>query len=188
MWLCESNVVDRYNGFVLADSNHNKNDDNAFIARTKEALNFVNELDPRRYRRIQENIRYIQNIEHYASACYAPGEVCRIDFGRLDYEEKEELSLYRYASILVHEATHGYLKKRGIKTTKKRKIQIERICRAEENRFLSYVDSEWGDKIQIKFDPKHWEFGSLWNRIKAIYRRAKAEELKSQPSGSGNEG
>ena len=84
-----------------------------------------------------------------------------------------------YAASIVHEATHGYLKAKGIKTTEGNKTKIERICTVEENRFLSRIDSQWGEQLQKPFNPCNWECGSFKQQFFEVRRRLKEEKQKT---------
>lgn len=77
-----------------------------------------------------------------------------------------------YAALMVHEATHGMLLARGFDYTERSRAQTERICIAEENRFLARlcgVRADLPDSLQIEFDAAVWD--ESWNM-------SRAEEVK----------
>ncbi len=142
-----------HDGIALCDVNFNDHDDQDFFGETKRALELIARTDRRRYQRVREHIDYIVNTELAAFATYNPGKICKVDFGRLKFSEHPEWSHYMYAATLVHEATHGYIEAKGFRYIKPNRLRIERICRSEENRFLSRSIQN-GVK---SFHPQHWD-------------------------------
>ena len=137
-----------HNGIALRDVNWNDHDDQAFFRETKRALDLIANKDPRRYQRVRDYIDFIVNIESASLASYNPGKICKVDFGRYKFSEHPEWSHYMYAATLIHEATHGYLGAKGLRYVKRNRLRIESICRSEENRFLSRIESDWGDALR----------------------------------------
>jgi hypothetical protein len=92
-----------------------------------------------------------------------------------------------YAAVIVHEATHGRIRSRGIATTKTNRIRIERICVSEQNLFLRRLDSvrpELGSELIRPFEPATWEF--VWNasrfrRMIAHFRRISESKAANKP-------
>ncbi len=180
VWACEHHLVGEHCGIKLADANSNPGDDLAFVDKTKQALDLIRNHDPRRFARVQLYIDCIVNSEIYSSGQYCPGNVCKVDFGRLDFARQPDWSLYMYAATIIHEATHGYLRARGFKRTKHNWQRIEHICRDEENRFLSRINSPWGSQLQKPFDANAWNFGSRFTRARKVLSRMRQEKRKSQ--------
>jgi hypothetical protein len=179
--LCEQRLVGEHRGIKLADLNWNDTDDAAFVEKTKQALDLIQQVDPKRFARVQRHIDYICNSVLVSGGCYWPGKVCQLDFGRCRFAQNPEWSLYMYSSAIVHEATHGLLRAKGFTRTKRNWKQIERICHSEENRFLSRIESPWGERLRKPpFDPKAWDFGSWSTRAKTLFRRIGQERAKAQ--------
>jgi hypothetical protein len=186
IWVCEKGLVGEHCGIKLADLNWNEADDSAFVEKTKQALDLIRDLDPRRFARVQRHIDYICNKELECGGKYYPCNVCLVDFGRFDFARNPDWSLYMYSSLFVHEATHGLLHARGFRRTKRNWKQIERICQSEENRFLSRIDSPWGDQLCRPFDPAEWDLGSWLTRAMTRSRRIGEERKKAQQSLEGD--
>jgi hypothetical protein len=179
-WICEKRFVEEHRGIRICELTYSDRDDHRFIRTTKQALDLIAAMDARRYQRVTHHIRYILNTELYTGATYSPGGVCRIDFGRYQFSRNQIGSLYRYAATFVHEATHGMLRAKGFRRGSLNWVRIERICRAEENRFLAACEPAYGAQLQIPFDPKAWNFGSKWHRLKCTFLRIREEKRKAQ--------
>lgn len=182
IWTCEQSLVGEHCGIKLADMSRNETDGSAFVEKTKQALDLIRDLDPKRFARVQIHIDYICNAELYSGGRYCPGNVCQLDFGRWDFAQHPDWSLYMYSSAIVHEATHGLLRAKGFKRTRRNWKQLERICRSEENRFLSRIDSPWGEQLRKPFDSADWDFGPWLTRAMRLFRRIREERKKAQPS------
>ena len=85
-----------------------------------------------------------------------------------------------YAATLVHEATHGYIEAKGFRYIKPNRLRIERICRSEENRFLSRIDSEWGDALHNPFNPQHWDRKSGFEQVRKQLQRIAESRARSR--------
>ena len=178
--VCKSTKVGEYQAIGFSDWNQNPKDDALFVIKTTEALKLIEQLDPRRFARIKRYIRYIQNTELYSGGRYIHG-ICQIDFGRYNFIAHPDWSLYQYAGTIIHEATHGMLHTRGIRYRKSDWVQIERICRAEQNRFLSRIQSPYGSNLLRPFSPQEWKnMGSGLTKFRTFMRRIKEEEQKAQ--------
>jgi len=181
--VCKSTKVGEYQAIGFSDWNQNPKDDALFIARTTEALKLIEQLDPRRFSRIKRYIRYIQNTELYSGGRFIHG-ICQIDFGRYNFIAHPDWSLYQYAGTIIHEATHGMLHAKNIRYRKSNWVQIEGICRAEQNRFLSRIQSPYGSNLLRPFLPQEWEImGSSLTKFRTFLRRMKEEEQKAQQPG-----
>jgi len=170
-----------YKGITLCDLNSNDLDDEDFFRETEQALQLIEDVDPRRFRRVKNHINYIVNTELASIASYNPGKICKVDFGRYDFETHPDWSRYMYAAILVHEATHGEIGEKGIEY-KRNRLRIEKICRAEENRFLAKIDSVWGDDLRVAFNPSDWDPISKIDRIKIKLHRVRESKKRAHES------
>ena len=184
--VCEEGTVAEYDGIKLCGSSSSSSKgDVEFVQFTKEALALIARADPRRYHRVKAHVRYIRNKESCFSGHYLPGGICLIDFGRFSSDSNREWYLYMYAAAIVHEATHGHLLARvghPLKPNRRTFVRIERICTAEENRFLRQIDSPWGTQLRIPFDPKAWDVGSVFARVRIMRRRVNEEKAKARQS------
>jgi len=160
-----------HDGISLCDVNWNDLDDQEFFRETKRALQLIADTDPRRYQRVKDHVDFIVNIESAALATYNPGNICKVDFGKYDFPNHPEWSHYMYAATLIHEATHGYLRSKKFRYVKRNRLRIERICRSEENHFLSRIESAWGDALRKPFNPRDWDPISRFRRTRKQFQR-----------------
>lgn len=105
------------------------------------ALEILKRQDPRRFQRV---CRYIKGIVAlpigHAEAGYLEYlSVCAVRFQAPSSKDKIPKWAAWYASILVHEATHGRVHARGIPYDEEHRERIERLCYKEENRFLKHL-------------------------------------------------
>jgi hypothetical protein len=103
------------------------------------ALGLIKLKDPRRFRRI---CRYVKGIValpigHVQAGYVEQLQVCAVRFEPPPSKEKLAQWAVWYASILVHEATHGLVYARGIPYDERYRERIERLCFKEERRFLT---------------------------------------------------
>ena len=100
------------------------------------ALELIQKTDLRRFARIRKFIRLIVvGRTRRLGVYFAFGQVCFVRPLRQDRCGKEVLA-YAHAAILVHESTHGLLESKRFAYSRKNREQIERICHAEEERFV----------------------------------------------------
>jgi hypothetical protein len=178
---------------TLIDANLDENDDRAFFRTLKEALALLQRLDPRRYRRLEANVRLIINTELTALAQYlATLDCCRIDFARLRvFHERfgREWVTACVAATLVHESTHGFLCRRGFRYVGEQRRRIERMCVKEEQRFLRRVDDGLLQLYPIvrDFDAQlwepHWRSGR-WKQLRELLKRLRTSSREAE-SGAG---
>jgi hypothetical protein len=171
---------DSYLGIRLCDVNFDETDDQTFVLRTKEALDLIRQVDVRRFRRVQKEIRHIVNIESLGSGAYMRRfKICKVDFGKFKSAEYPDYWVRAYACTLVHEATHGAISSHGIPYTQANRNRIERLCHEEERRFaqrLNDGETDWAKLLVREFDESKWYlswFGSWWTRNRLLLRRVK---------------
>ena len=174
-WALRSLPQVTYKNIILADVNHDEADDQEFLSRTKEALDLIERVDPRRFRRVQNEIKYIVNAELISTGQYwRENKVCPVDFGRFRLWPNQDWALHFYAGLLVHEATHGRLHARGISYTQATRERIERLCEMEARRFLGRARPEWAEQMFGRFNPSDWSlawYGSRWRRLRFLWKR-----------------
>lgn len=175
VWFLSKWANTTYKGICLCDINSKKADDSEFIARTKQALDMIEQKDPRRFRRIQKELRYIANKELNMTGQYQHSiKCCFIDYGQYPFKTHPEWYLCLYAGLLVHEATHGMLYSKGIPYTRETREQIERICHREQFRCSVRIKPEWRENLMEEFDPAGWHFSwyaSRWAQLWVLLRR-----------------
>jgi hypothetical protein len=181
-WCLHELTRDTHKGIRLCDISHDKTDDMAFFTRTKEALNLIAATDPHRFRRVQTEIRFIMNKEINAGGQYRrASRCCLVDFGRYPFDTRPDWYLLLYAGAIVHEATHGELYSKGFLYTPANREQLERICHAEQCRFLTRAKPEWREYLVDQFDPSRWHFAwhaSRWAKLQARFRRIRESKRR----------
>jgi hypothetical protein len=139
--------------------------ENYLLDRVEEALKLIKQYDPLRYARIlRDNKRIWISIRLSGGGEFNPiSRICHLD---KRYVAKS--STQAIASVIVHEATHGYpcLLKMGY--TEKLRYRIEQICSRQELIFARRLpDSESLCKNlerKLKRDPSFWSNKEFANR------------------------
>ena len=140
----------------------------------------VQDTDPRRFVRVRRHIRWI--VKHIAfdrgggAEYIAQTRACNIEFREPDSDSDYPYWIAWYASVLVHEATHGVINSRGIPYSPEMRVRIERLCVTEQNRFLRVLarsDPETAAHLHREFDESRWY--SSWHatfgqRLSEIFR------------------
>lgn len=164
-WLLSIAEGEIFEGIKIIDVSLHREVDQRFRANTVKALELINSVDPRRFHRIQRQIKYIVNCEGLKWASYDRGlKSCEVDYSRIDDTSNEQWYLWCYATTLVHEATHGAIYSRYIDYTQKLRPRIERLCHKEEKRFASRFDTseiKWSEALLGTFDERDWH--KSWN-------------------------
>jgi hypothetical protein len=175
-----ASVRARVESIGLVDMSFDDSDDDAFIRATTDALALIQRVDPRRYGIILREAAFIVSGELTSGGCY---ERCNrsieVDFPRYGvYPEADDYGWYlaRYAAVLVHEATHGRLHSQWFPYTKGTRAQIERICHAEQSRFLTRWAAGRFDQADLvpPFDERLWHYhwyGGIIRRTRDLLRR-----------------
>jgi hypothetical protein len=174
---CVLEIVD---GIKIVEMSQRSEVADCFKTNTVAALNLVKSVDGRRYRRLQREIQYIVNAELLAVANYSrPKKACYVDFGLVDTTGNPEWLSWWYASVLVHEATHGAIYSRLVDYTPALRVRIERLCHTEQKRFAAKSDGSgrlWSEALVPPFDESMWHdswYSSFWKRNKEILSRLK---------------
>ena len=166
-WLLKTCICGSYSGVAL--TNLTVTTDNDSLAQTlTDALKLIERHDPRRFRRVQREVRYIAadyllaagTWRHRTRTCALNPQYCKIAPDSPD----REWELAYIAAVIVHEATHGALHSRGCPYDEKNRARVERICRTEEKRFISRLESERYDLSALipPFDETRWH--EHWQR------------------------
>jgi hypothetical protein len=149
-----------YQGINICSASFNRSNDTEFCEQTIKALRLIEQVDPRRFRRIQDEVKTILNCELLAGGRYRRlGRICEVDFRRYDFARDDQWYLHCYSVMLVHEATHGAIYSRYIVYTRATRARIERICETEARWFAKKLDTpehRWSDRIVGPFDEREW--------------------------------
>ena len=180
--------LDQFGTITISSGAMRRDLDVPFAQATRDALEMIQRYDPRRFRVIEREFRLIVNQSLASGASYDRSiRHCKVDFARywVDADgcfcadrqaEDYEWYLARYASTLVHEATHGRLNSLHFAYTQTTRLQIERICVSEQRRFLSHLPQDSYDfkAIVPGFDAErweaHWRLGR-WKRMLLLLQR-----------------
>ena len=130
---------------IVAGSAYKVNDLTEVVA----ALELIQTIDPRRFARIQQFIKriFVSNFRRYVGCYRSIGQVC--DLKKLQVPEGlRSVTIYFYASTLVHESTHGLLFRKRFPHSPENKRRIEKLCATEAARFLRRVPG-WDDKWDL---------------------------------------
>lgn len=140
-------------------------DNNVFYNFIYDTLKIIKQHDEKRYLRVINELNWIVNTRRIKVDC---GEykhsikLCSIHCN-FSVEQTLDDKIY-FASLIIHEATHGYLASKGFEYTKETRVQIERICVTEQNRFLANIADKHPDiskKYIREFNPELWQ--ESWN-------------------------
>ncbi len=170
-------------GIEIIDTSLRGKTDERFRVDTVDALQLIKSFDPRRYHRIQREVKRIVNSENWQFASYSRSDkTCEIDYGRVvdrfDPDEREWY-LWWYATTLIHESTHGAIYSRRIAYTSRLRARIEHLCHTEEKRFAKRADTaerQWSDALVGLFDESRWHSAwsmTRWRAIKQFLARIK---------------
>lgn len=166
---------DSYGGIRIADVNFDHSDDDAFVRATRDALALIERHDRRRFRIVVREIRVIINQELDSAGAYQHClRACALDFGRFHLHlpgEHHEWRLAQYAAAIVHEATHARLYALGFPYSKRTRVRIERICNAEERRFVARLPSDTYDLAQAVSPFRAENYRRSWSQTRREYRK-----------------
>jgi hypothetical protein len=160
------------------------------------ALQLIKDTDQRRFHRVQRYIRSIVNCTRPfgGGAFLSETKTCEFEFRIPRSEHDVQFYTAWYACALVHEATHGRLRSRGIGYTPENRTRIEKLCVTEEQRFAKRlrVAPEVLAWLQhgLTFDPRRWQRhwkSTPWKRfiltMRRIRKRYRAQERKNREQG-----
>ena len=184
-WLLNSVASESFEGIKVVDFSARRNIIHRFQVDTLAALRLIKSVDPRRFKRIQREMPMIVNSEYSSYATYKRlGKRCEIDYNRFDLTDHPEWYLWWYATVLVHEATHGAVYSKHIHYIPRLRARIERFCETEARRFATRADiseRHWSDVLVRKFDEKRWHkswYSTPLQRTKKLLSRILEERRK----------
>ena len=125
------------------------------------SLELLKRSEPRLFARVKRHIAWIVNTTlSHGGAEYDYGiRTCSIDFQEPGPQFDSPYLIAWYACTLVHEATHGVIRARGIRYSAELRDRIERLCVLEEQRFvrrLSAEDPALAARIPCEFNASDW--------------------------------
>lgn len=137
--------VGKVDGIVIYDLATPDVSNSTFLRPTTDALKLIREVDPRRYRRVVRHIKRIVNRPLISLGTFErESSACNVDYNK-QFTKSTPWNSYRFACLLVHEATHGCLIAKGLPYNDKTWEHIERLCSLEEYRFIRRFDGGWAD-------------------------------------------
>ena len=131
------------------------------------ALQLLKDIDPRRFLRVNRHLKWIANepLAQPGAQYRHLTQTCSFDFVKPESESDIPFWIANHASVLVHEATHGVLRVRGIPYSPELRARIEHLCVTEQNRFarrLATSQPEIAERLHREFDESEWH--DSWDR------------------------
>jgi len=182
-WLLSHMLEDSFDGISLCDINHDDKDDERFYKCVKKALTIIRAYDPRRYRRVQQYVQHIVNVDMLSLAQYLNAiHVCELDYGRIVGLGGRSIQLWCTAGAIVHEATHGLAADMGARYVGEGRVGAERLCHREQMAFLRRAPKLVQGRLIYPFNPRLWEYywsTSRWRQFRDATRHQR--ELRRGP-------
>jgi hypothetical protein len=159
LWLSKSRVTD---GLWIGSA---QSDSEPALQRVEAALRLMDRCAPLHYRRVKNSLSRIWvTLVPHGAGCYLHSlNACLLDERVV---ASETTTIEWIASVIVHEATHARLEKRGIRYDEAVRHRIERICARRELDFalhLSGVDALL-EEINWRIDRSNDENASFSNQ------------------------
>jgi hypothetical protein len=164
LWLQSTSEVARFDGIIIADLRNRKNRTPHFRDTILGALRLLKSTDACRYERVRRRLTW---IVHHTLAIRGSCEyrhdtrTCAIDFLEPSAMYDSEFLTGWYASTLVHEATHGAIRSRGVHYNKHLRLRIEQLCVKEQQNFvtrLTITNPNLAERIRYEFDALDWKW------------------------------
>jgi hypothetical protein len=132
--------VDEITLFATADS---------ILDRVENALTLIRKYDPIRYRRISKDLERIvvAPLRGPIGRFISKNSTCLIDS---DYVKRDDVTIESIASVIVHEASHARLHRRGIGFPEPLRVRIEDFCVRQEWLFSHKLEN--GDEVRAQAD------------------------------------
>lgn len=171
----------RFDGIVVADLRIHRNQTPHFRDTLLASLRLLKDTDSGRFTRVRRRIAWIVNctLSVHGEAEYRHAtRTCAIDFQEPTPVFDPQFLIGWYACTLVHEATHGEIRSRGILYTAELRSRIERLCVSEEQRFLlrlTITRPELADRLYSDFDASEWK--RSWAATRAEQFRAQLRRI-----------
>ncbi|MEX2120642.1 MAG: hypothetical protein WD847_13700 [Pirellulales bacterium] len=163
-------------GLLVAEGPHRRFQDEGFHDAVAEALDVLERYDPRRFARVGRNLRAICNGPLASTALYQPHTgICWIDMSRFESWRGEAALAVLLAATIVHEATHGELRRLA---RTRRNLREEAICHREEWRCFKLLASRAGIEVSQEWLEEVQQFDPSWHR--EYYARPWLAHLREQ--------
>lgn len=189
-YLYSISTVGTFKGIHIAEIHPRATEDPASIVRiVKDALELIERKDPRRFRLIQREVKFIVNevVAPDGAQYHRFARLISTDLTR--YCERIEADKEHYdwyvaslATTFVHEATHGRIFSFHIAYTKPLRERIESLCCREQKRFASRLDTtryDFTNTLVADFDPVRWQESwnaTPWQRMKKYVKHCREKE------------
>lgn len=104
----------------------------------RDALDLINRVAPFRLRRLRREVQriWVFPVAPNLAEWHHTSRMCVLDS---EFAQSSTTTISQLAATLVHEATHGRLNRLGFKYHEDRRLDIERVCLAEEIRFAKQL-------------------------------------------------
>jgi hypothetical protein len=121
----------------------------AMLDRVEEALALIREFDPIRYRHLCKDLdRIVVSPLHGPDGQFKPDTfTCEIDS---HYVKRDDITSESIAAVIVHEAAHARLHRRGIGYPEPSRVRIEDFCVRQEWLFGHKLIN--GDDVRARAD------------------------------------
>ncbi len=191
-WVWKLLTVGEHSGITIVDLSRAQPARKDYLRRTAEALELLQRVDRRRFRRVRDCLSYIVHRElPFAHGQYDPQlSACYVDFTRLDFRKDPHTTLWFYAAILVHEATHAVLHRWRIPHSPTTGERVERLYNTESARFLRRHTRKAGDRWEQIMNrpgrrPRAWT-ATRWDSLAALWQRRRATAQMATPQSGAN--
>jgi hypothetical protein len=180
LWILKSSEIAKFDGIILADPRNRDNRTPHFQEIIFAALQLLKATDRCRYARVRRRLAWVTyaRLAIRGSAEYAHStRTCSIDLLEPSADYAPDFLAGWYASILVHEATHGEIASRGIQYSLEHRVRIERLCVIQEQKFirrLAVNNPTLAAHLHYEFDAANWNWSwnaTRWERLKIEMRR-----------------
>jgi hypothetical protein len=171
--------VARFDGIILSDMRTDDEGKSLFAETLLASLRLLKDVDPRRFRRVQRHITWVtsRTLPNGGASYHYSTRTCYIDFEEPDAVRDRDHVTGWHACVLVHEATHGVIRSRGILYTPEWRERIERLCVHEEQRFvrrLATINPDLAAELREEFDPRNWHWSwtaTPFQKLCSVFKR-----------------
>ncbi len=150
-----------------------------FASIVEQALDLISASDSVRFRRVRIQIRTISNASGIVGPAYMPAlKASAVNLRSLACQRDMAGGVRFLASLLVHNATVGYLLRQGCLRTRRNYDRFDRICAREAQRFMQRLGM-----ARTPWDPENLSRLPLKEGLKFLWEDfVAAEKEASQAS------
>lgn len=151
-------------GIVLGEHPVDVDRDPQFFDLVGGALDLLRKHDPRRFGRVRRELPTIYSRPMETTAMYLPTVgACAIDLSRApDAWRRHDTFLHYLAAVIVHEATHGEIRRRSRQRDWTRE---EPICTREQWRAYETLTRMTGVPVDAQWLAEAREYDPRWHRV-----------------------